>query len=52
MYALRAHVNKTCGVREFMTPAHFTLGPKARAEKSSCRGQVLKYQKAYECSRG
>ena len=44
MYALRAHVNKTCGVREFMTPAHFTLGPKARAEERRYRGRATKVQ--------
>ena len=35
-----------CGAREFVVPAHFPLGPKARVEESSCRGQVSKVQMA------
>ena len=35
-----------CGAREFMVSAHFPLGPKARAEESSCREQVVKVQMA------
>ena len=35
-----------CGAREFVTPAHFTLGPKARAEERHCRGHTTKVQMA------
>ena len=35
-----------CGAREFVVPAHFPLGPKARAEESSCREQAAKVQMA------
>ena len=31
-----------CGAREFVTPAHFTLGPKTRAEEGYCRGTLLR----------
>ena len=44
--------NDNCGVREFMTPAHFILRPKARAEEKHCRGRTMKVQMAYGCSRG
>ena len=38
--------NNNCGAREFVVPAHFPLESKARAEESSCRGQVAKVQMA------
>ena len=33
-----------CGAREFVTPAHFTLGPKARADEGHCRKHTTKVQ--------
>ena len=33
-----------------MISAHFTLGPKARAEERRCRGHAMKVQMAYRCS--
>ena len=41
-----------CGVREFVTLAHFTLGPKARAEEKHCWGHIMKVQIAMRHSRG
>ena len=35
-----------------MTPAHFTLGPKARAEEGYSRGHTMKVQIALRYSRG
>ena len=35
-----------CGAREFMTPVHFTLRPKTRAEEGHCRGHTAKVQMA------
>jgi len=35
-----------CGAREFVTPAHFTLGSKARAEEIRCLGHAMKVQMA------
>ena len=35
-----------------MTQAHFTLGPKARAEERRCRGYAMEVQMAQRCSRG
>ena len=35
-----------CGAREFVIPAHFTLGPKARAEERRCRGHATEVQMA------
>ena len=32
--------NNYCGAREFVILAHFTLGPKARAEEKRCRGHA------------
>ena len=34
-----------CGARESVAPAHFTLGPKARAEENYCRERIMKIQK-------
>ena len=34
-----------CGAGEFVVPAHFILGPKAQAEKTYCRGRVIKAPK-------
>ena len=34
-----------CGAGEFVVPAHFTLGPKAQAEETYCRGRIMKAQK-------
>ena len=34
------------GARELMTPAHFALGPKTRAEEGYCRGHTVKVQMA------
>ena len=42
-----------CGAREFVAQAHSTLGPKAQAEETYCRGRVLKApKKAQGCGRG
>jgi len=38
--------NVNCGAREFMIPAHFTLGPKARAEEGRCQGRATEIQMA------
>ena len=35
-----------CGAREFVTLAHFTLGPKARAEEGYNREHTMKVQMA------
>ena len=35
-----------CGAREFVIPAHFTLGPKAHAEERRCRGHATEVQMA------
>ena len=35
-----------CGAREFVTPAYFTLGPKACVEERHCRGHATKIQMA------
>ena len=35
-----------CGARELVTPVHFALGPKVRAEKGYCRGHTMKVQMA------
>ena len=35
-----------CGAKELVTPAHFTLRPKARAEEGHCRGHIVKVQMA------
>jgi len=39
-------INTYCGVREFVIPAHFTLGPKPSAEERRCRGHATKVQMA------
>ena len=54
MYMIRPYLCKkisnlifcytNCGVREFMTPAHFILRPKAWAEKRYCRGCLMEVQ--------
>ena len=44
--------NNICGARKFVTLAHFTLGPKTRAEERSCRGHTMKVQIALGHSRG
>ena len=31
-----------CGAKEFVIPAHFTLGPKARVKERRCRGLATK----------
>ena len=36
--------NIICGAIEFVTLAHFTLGPKARAEENYWRGCIVKVQ--------
>ena len=41
-----------CGAREFVTLAHFTLGPKARAEEGYSREHTMKVQIALRHSRG
>ena len=35
-----------CGAKEFVTPAHYILGPKARAEERRCREHEAKVQMA------
>ena len=35
-----------CGAREFVIPAHFTLGSKARTEERRSRGHVTEVQMA------
>ena len=45
-YLYTNEYNCVCGAREFVVPAHFPLGPKARAEESSCQGQAAKVQMA------
>ena len=37
--------NDYCRAREFVVPAHFTLGPKAQAEETYCQGRIMKAQK-------
>ena len=37
-------INNLCEVREFMTPVHFMLKPKARAEERYCRERTMKVQ--------
>ena len=41
-----------CGAREFVALAHFTSGPKARAEERNCRGHTMKVQVVSIHSRG
>ena len=41
-----------CGAKEIVTLAHFTLGPKARAEVEYSRGHIIKVQVALRHSRG
>ena len=40
------------GAREFVTLAHFTLGPKVRAKEGYSRGRTMKVQIALRHSRG
>ena len=41
-----------CGARGFVTLAHFTLGPKTRAEEGNSRGPTVKVQVALRRGRG
>ena len=41
-------VHHYCGAREFAAQAHSTLGPKAQAEESHCRGRIMKSQKEHK----